>query len=136
MKDSASVFVEVLAVLFIAGLLAVVAIPDFDRTEPDTQHKALITALEQVRTALDRYWGDHNATYPALEQLQSAVERPSTSFKPRSSLAAYLQRIPDNPFSSGNRVEPIETPVGACDWVYDASSGVFKANDGEQNRAL
>lgn len=135
MNRSASVIVEVLAVLFVVGILAVVAIPDNERQRPGTQQRALIASLERVRTALDRYWGDHDATYPSLDDLRSLV-RPPGAPKTRSALGAYLNRLPDNPFTSGNRVAPDEDPVGSSDWIYNPEDGVFKANDNIEHRAL
>lgn len=135
MRKSASVVVEVLALIFIVGLAVAVAVPDSDRDQPAMRLRALITSLETVRTALDRYWGDHGATYPTPEEI-NGLRNPPHAFRFRSGLAAYLDRIPDNPFTKGNSVGLITTPAGSSDWIYDPRAGVFKANDSEENRAL
>ncbi|MEE9294732.1 MAG: hypothetical protein V3W34_07210 [Phycisphaerae bacterium] len=135
MKRTASVFVELIALLFIAGLVAVVAIPDQRPTKPESQHRALISALERVRTALDRYWGDHNARYPTIEEMQTLPEAAKAS-RARIELAAYLGGVPDNPFTGGSAVAPLDAPVGWSDWVYEPQTGVFKANDSIVHRAL
>ena len=72
MRRSASVVVEVLALIFVVGLVVAVALPDFDCDKPEVRLRALITSLETVRTALGRYWGDHGAVYPAPEEIGRA----------------------------------------------------------------
>lgn len=135
MRKSASIVVEVLALLFIAGLVAAVAIPDFDCEKPEVRLNGVITSLETVRTAIDRYWGDHDAVYPTLENFNE-LRNPARSFRFRIGLAAYLDKIPENPFTHGNRVGVITDPVGSSDWIYNSATGVFKANDREEHRAL
>ncbi len=135
MKRTASIFVELLALLFVVGLVAVVAIPDHGPTKPESQHRALISALERVRTAIDKYWGDHDAHYPTIEEIQTLAEAASAS-RTRIELAAYLDGMPDNPFTGGASVAPLDAPVGQSDWVYEPQTGVFKANDSTDHRAL
>jgi type II secretory pathway pseudopilin PulG len=136
MQKRAAIIIEVLAVLFVAGLVAAVAIPDYDRDHPDNQHKAIILALEQVRTAIDRYWADNDAVYPQTEDLTDLQSPPKKSFAAKPRLGGYLKRIPDNPFTASNTVGSIDAPIGSTDWVYDPNTGIFKANDNEMHRAL
>lgn len=127
--------IDVIAILFVVGLAAMVAIPEQDQGKPELRQKALISALEQVRTAIDHYWGDHNASYPSHEDiltLQSSI-KPS---KTKIGLSNYLNRLPDNPFTNENSVGSPDTPPGESDWIYDASTGTFKANDSAEHRKL
>ena len=136
MRRSASILVDVVAVLFVMGLLAAVAIPDRESLKPEAEQRTkLINRLERVRTAVDRYWGDHDAAYPALEDIQ-AMSEPNPRRTTRSGLSAHLDRIPDNPFTDQNRVAPMDAPVGTSDWVYDDDSGIFKANHSAEHRSL
>lgn len=135
MRRSASIIVEVLAVLFVVGLLAVVAIPDPKRPAPDSQHRSLIANLERVRTGIGRYWGDHNACYPSLELIQQWSRLPANS-NAADGADRYIEGIPFNPYSNGNHIAGVETPIGESDWVYDPTTGVFKANDSVENQAL
>jgi len=135
MKKPGSVVVEVLSVLFVLGLVIAIVVPDGHGRVATVPHRATITRLETVRSALFRYWADHGATYPALHDLDALRDEPRTG-RSRSGLGAYLERIPDNPNTEGNRIGSITDPLGASDWVYDADSGVFKANDSEATRAL
>jgi len=135
MRKPASIVIEVFAILFVAGLVAAVAIPDFDSEQPEVQLKAVITSLETVRTALDRYWGDHAATYPTVDAMNK-LDATTGAFRMRAGLAAYLNAIPDNPFTKSNRVGLLTDPVKSSDWIYDPITGVFKANDSESHRAL
>lgn len=133
MKTKGSVLVEVLSVLFMLGVFAVVAIPDFKEDPLDPRPKVLMAALDEVRTALDRYRDDHDGAYPSLEALQ-VLEGSSSSVGSRA-LVGYLERILDNPFTNGNHVGSTNEETGATDWVYDSVTGVFKANDSAEHRA-
>lgn len=121
--------------VFFLGLVLAIVLPDVRYDDPGVRRKVLITSLQRVRTGLDRYWGDHGASYPSLEGLQ-ALGNPSRSLRSRTDLMAYLDGIPQNPFTQGNSVGPMSAPVGAFDWVYDPGTGLFKANDSEENKAL
>lgn len=135
MKQRASVIVEVVALLFVVGLLAAVAIPDYDENCPQLRERVLIGSLKTVRTALQRYWGDHNAVYPSFEELD-ALRQVSLGARPRAGLAAFLERLPENPYTQGNRLGLPQEPVGATDWVYDPHTGAFKANDSQAHRDM
>ncbi|NOT00125.1 MAG: hypothetical protein HOP29_05815 [Phycisphaerales bacterium] len=135
MERRASALVEVIALFFIAGLIAAVAIPDYDVKRPEIQQKALIASLKTVRSAIDRYWADHGASYPSLEALES-LDGAEPTVGPPSDMEVYLRHMPANPFTRGNRVGLPSAPVGTTDWVYDPATGVFKPNDAEERRAL
>ncbi len=135
MKRTATTIIEVLAILFVVGLAAVVAIPEQDIEESKLQQKALISALEQVRTAIDRYWGEHGAAYPSYDEL-SALEVTTKVARGEGSLGNYLNRLPDNPYCENNVVGDSDTPIGETAWIYDASTGTFKANDSVDHRKL
>ena len=117
------------------GLVLAVVLPDVRYDDPGVRRKVLLTSFQRVRPALDRYWADHGASYPSLEEVQALTDplRPGRS---RTDLTACLDGVPKNPFSQGNSVGPMSAPVGAFDWVYDPLTGLFKANDTEENRAL
>jgi hypothetical protein len=135
MNRKASLIVEVFAVLFLVGLLAVVAIPDSEQPPGPSPQRALIISLEEVRAAMGRYWADHDARYPSFEEVCD-ISRSQPTGGRRHGLGAYLVRIPANPFTGGRTVQPITSPAGSSDWVYDAPSGVFKANDSVESRGL
>jgi len=132
MQTRGSVLVEVLSVLFVLGVFAVVAIPDLGDKPLDPRPATLVAALDDVRSVLNRYRDDHG-TYPDLATLKLS-ERPSHAVN-GPALSAYLERIPDNPFTNGNAVSPADALPGTSDWVYDPIGGVFKANDSAAHRA-
>jgi len=134
MKRTGSIVAEVLSVIFVLGLIVAVVLPDrYD--DPPSAERLIISRLETVRTALDRYWGDHAETFPTQEELD-LLRGPTRSLRGHTGLASYLDGIPENPFTRGNRIGLITDPVGSSDWVYDPAQGVFKANDSEETRAL
>lgn len=133
MRRPASVIIELLSLLFVVGLVAVVAIPDNDTKKPDNRRE-LISSLERVRTALHRYWGDHDAQFPAIDDLSALIDNQRSS-RP-SSMAAYLSKVPENPFTGGSTIGNLSDPIGSTDWVYEPEAGIFKANNSMEHRAL
>ncbi len=139
-----SVVVEFVAVLFMLGVVAVVAIPDSEgKKASDADLSCVVQSLSDVRSAINRYWTDHDAEFPTLEQMSALSAAPESAAWGRSPVMGdYLERMPDNPFTGGNRVGPMDAKPGdlvesnAYDWVYDPVTGVFKANDTIEHRQL
>jgi hypothetical protein len=135
----ASLIVECLAILFVVGVVAAVAIPDADSATPDKNLRSAVESLRDVRGAIGRYWADHNATFPTLDQLREiAKPQPGTilSHRARPLMSAYLEKIPPNPFTGGTTIGSVDADIGDSDWIYDPGSGVFKANDAREHREL
>lgn len=135
MKNKGLALIEVVALLFVAGVVAAVAIPETRTATPEHQTRALIDALEDVRTAVEQYRRDHGADFPTLQMLDELTESART-LRSRQGFAAYLDRLPVNPFTNGKQIAPTNAPIGTADWVYDPESGIFKANDTAQHRDL
>ena len=62
--SSAFTLVELLIVILIVGVLAAVAIPQFGDTATDAKERALEDNLIRVRKAIQRYYVEHDSTYP------------------------------------------------------------------------
>jgi prepilin-type N-terminal cleavage/methylation domain-containing protein len=58
--------VELLVVIIIIGILAAVAIPQFGDSSTDAKKAALKENLRTLRSAVEKYYVDHNATYPGV----------------------------------------------------------------------
>ncbi len=132
---------EVLIVCAFLGVLAWVVVPQFSSAAGDVKRGALTNSLSIVRSALEVYRVQHGGRYPAQRSLReqlTQVSRPdgatSATFAPEYMLGPYLQDIPCNPYTLTNSVGV--GPVGTSAWFYDETTGEFRANDSEENRAM
>jgi len=106
--------IELLIVMTIIGILASIAVPNYQRSVIKAREAVLMEDLYQMRRAIDAYFADHGK-YP--ESLQELVE------------AKYLRDIPRDPFTnvqdSWEAVPPTPTIEGevAEGGVEDVRSG-------------
>ena len=104
--------------MVILGILAAVVVPQFTSASVDAKLSALKSNLQSVRSQIELYKLQHDYALPTVLNFETAMTTSDGTYGP------YLQKIPDNPFSSGNSVD------GTGDWTYNATSGAFTANDG------
>ncbi|MCK6454918.1 MAG: prepilin-type N-terminal cleavage/methylation domain-containing protein [Phycisphaerae bacterium] len=132
-KRSAFTLVELLIVVIILGILAAIVVPQFSDATSDTQVSSLRTNLATIRGQLELYRLQHNNTYPAVntfsDQMTKKTDVDGTVNQANGKYGPYLQTVPVNPFNNSSVVtnNAAETTKG---WYFDATSGVFKANDG------
>lgn len=107
-------FFEMLAVMVVIGVLAMIAIPSYKRSQIKARESVLAEDLYQMRNALDAYYAD-NAAYPdSLEQLVTSK---------------YLRGIPRDPFTKSNESwncvppEPSDSGQLAEGGCFDVKSG-------------
>jgi general secretion pathway protein G len=93
--------IELLIVMTIIGILASIAVPNYQRSVIKAREAVLMENLYQMRRAIDTYFADH-AKYP--ESLETLVE------------SKYLRGIPADPFTglqdSWEVVAPTPTAEG------------------------
>jgi len=77
--------IELLIVMTIIGILASIAVPNYQRSVIKAREAVLMEDLYQMRRAIDAYFADH-AKYP--DSLEALVE------------AKYLRDIPRDPFTN------------------------------------
>ena len=77
--------IELLIVMTIIGILASIAVPNYQRSVIKAREAVLMEDLYQMRRAIDAYFADHTK-YP--DSLEALVE------------AKYLRGIPTDPFTN------------------------------------
>ena len=137
MKLKAFTLVELLIVVVILGILAAVVIPQFSDASTDARFSSLATNLATIRGQIELYKLQHRGSYPELSKFTAQMTAGTdVNGDPGSDFGPYLQRIPNNPFttvnpptSPGNDVST-DTAGPTKAWYYDQSTGEFRANDG------
>lgn len=128
--------VELLTVVIILGILAAAVIPLFADAGRDAQFGALVQNLAIVRGQLELYKLEHLGNYPApLAQFANKMTQktnPDGTTGGSPTLGPYLDRIPDNPYTTGSQTNQVtsSSPAPTRAWWYDPTTGEFRANDG------
>ena len=133
MRNRAFTLVELLIVVIILGILAAVVIPQFSDASTETRMSSLAENLQIIRKQIDLYRQHHNANpgqATIADQLTKKTD-PDGTVNATGKYGPYLQRIPMNPFTVGGTGNDITNTAAATTkaWFYDATTGVFKAND-------
>ncbi|MFH1304908.1 MAG: prepilin-type N-terminal cleavage/methylation domain-containing protein [Candidatus Omnitrophota bacterium] len=68
-KNKGFTLVEIIIVVFILGLLAAIAIPNFIRNREETQKRCCIANLQKIEAALELYELEINTTPAAVSDL-------------------------------------------------------------------
>ena len=142
--------IELVIVVVIIAIIAAIAIPRMSRGAAGAADSALGGNLNTLRSAIDRYAGEHGGTYPPLANLVDALTRFSdergTTFSATRVGATgvvygpYLRAMPPLPVGTakgksaftGTTPGAGATPADAtAGWYYDAASGTVKANCGD-----
>ncbi len=88
--------IELLIVLSIIGILASIAVPNYQRSLIKAREAVLMEDLYQMRRALDGYFADH-VRYP--DSLEELVE------------SKYLRNIPRDPFTQSSETWELVAPT-------------------------
>ena len=133
-KQSGFTLIEMLIVIIILGILAMIIIPQISVSTGDAKVNTLRTNLSTVRSAIELYYHQHDATYPGavktdgsgdapgvgelsaafIDQLTKYTESNGKAAGDSTTLTApiygpYLKMLtlPENPFNASN--------VATCD---------------------
>jgi general secretion pathway protein G len=100
-RRRAFTLVELLVVIIIIGILAAVAIPQFGDSSTDAKKSALKENLRTMRSAIEKYYHDHNSTYPGVVQTHKATA--AGSAEAHSDVGeAFLKQLTTYSDASGN----------------------------------
>ena len=112
--------IELLIVITIIGILASIAVPNYQRSLIKARESVLMENLYQMRRAIDGYFAD-NAKYP--DSLEILVE------------AKYLRGIPSDPFTDVPDSWEVEAPTPREDGSV-AEGGVENVRSGSDKVGL
>jgi len=125
-------------VVVIIGIIGAIAIPRIVRGSSSAGAAALESDLAALRNAIDRYWAEHDSTYPSTEkiseqltQFSDSLGNPMKSRTDRYIFGPYLVQIPPLPVGlmKGNR-GIAESPGPGIGWIYNPKTGQLRANTG------
>ncbi len=145
MKNAGFTLLELLLVVILLSVLAAIIIPNIGVVSEDTRISALQTSLSQLRNAIDRYYIDHDSTYPGVKlsngNLTSDGNAPQvftdqltkfTDIRGQSSntkdathiYGPYLRSntFPSNPFANENDADKIVANVVQGDLALDPAT--------------
>ena len=123
---------ELLLVVTILGILGGIAAPHLREPVRDCKEAALLFNLTEVRTAVERYRVQHDASWPVVFASQLIIEtRPSGV--PGPGFGPYLRHgFPINPVNESASVREVVTmpaqPDGTSGWLLSLSNHEFRAN--------
>lgn len=140
MKRLAFTLVEVLIVVIVLGILAAIVVPQFSSAATDAKLSALQSNLQIVRGQLQLYKIQHNDTWPAQATFGTQMTSNSDATGATGTGASYiygpyLQQVPANPYNNMSTIGATSAAVGTTGWIYDATTGSFKANDSTAHAA-
>ena len=124
--------VEVLIVVAILGILAVVVVPQFGKTNFQSKEATLASNLLTIRKTFERYRVQHDDTYPVVFAAQLLITTNKAGL-PGTEYGPYLRTgFPKNPINGDSSVVTVVTmpdaPIGTSGWIYALSNGDFRAN--------
>jgi len=149
--------VEILIVVVILGILAAIVIPQFTGASTEAKESALMSNLQAIRSQIELYKIQHNDALPGVQQggatcTEADFVTAMTTKTDQDGVAGgrfgpYMQKIPDNPFSTAAAGEnsigmgDIRLPGTAAGdnstgWYFVRAgvyAGLFQANDDKQN---
>jgi prepilin-type N-terminal cleavage/methylation domain-containing protein len=142
-RRHAFTLIEVLIVVIIMAVLAATIIPQFSSSTNDAKDSSLKFNLHTVRSQIEIYKANHNATYPKLATFADQMTKKTTTDGATTGdtvWGPYIQgEIPANPFNGSKTLVAVATAgtvptgvvSGGAGWQYDESNGGFFPNNSE-----
>lgn len=131
--NRAFTLVELLIVVAVLGILAAIAMPQFESYAQEAKETAAKDNLRILRSTIERYAAQHGGAPPGYPG-DDTSRAPSANFF-RIQLcrdSAYLRKIPENPFNNLNSVRIVGAIAAemAADtgWVYKPSTKTIVLN--------
>jgi general secretion pathway protein G len=136
--------VEILIVVVILGILAAIVVPQFTQASTEAKTNSLCSNLQSLRSQIQLFKVQHNDTPPNAATFESEMvyctdidlANAATPSKERTAtyeFGPYLERVPDNPFTSDSTVADADgaaPAAGAAGWLYDEDTGeIYAAPD-------
>lgn len=127
--------VEVLVVVIVLSILALVVVPEFSSATTSPKDATLKANLRGIRAQIALFKIEHNDSYPSLATFVNEMTLASKADKTTAAIGTpgfpygpYVREIPKNPFNDLNDLK--NALDGTTGWMYNETSGEFRANDG------
>jgi len=141
-KNKGFTLVEILIVVIILGILAAIVIPQFTEASNDARKSALQSDLQTMRSQLELYKVQHLDNYPDVDTPAEFVDQMTKTTNQAGgdvgtgTLGPYLQKVPTNPFVSGDIADDVMVGIGdttspgdeTTGWFYNKDTGLFAPN--------
>jgi general secretion pathway protein G len=130
--------VEILIVVVILGILAAIVIPQFTEASTEAKTSSLASSLQTIRSQIELYKIQHNDALPNAGGAGLAFDVAMTTYTDVDGLATaqspapgrfgpYMQKVPANPFTTGNGVNGAAADGSVQGWIFDTTTGKFSA---------
>jgi general secretion pathway protein G len=138
--------VEILIVVVILGILAAIVIPQFTQASTEAKQNSLCSDLQTLRSQIELYKVQHNDIPPTNGAgnlgfgvvmttctdnlgVSTGNKTKDLTSTPKKDLGPYLERLPENPFTSGTTVVDFNasTATSGDGWEYNAVTGEIRA---------
>lgn len=86
-RNEGFTLIELLLVVIVLGILAALAIPQFTDASKDARESTLKGDLATIRGAVERYYHEHNSTYPG------SVEHTTGSGAPTDAEVSFVSQL-------------------------------------------
>jgi general secretion pathway protein G len=133
--------VEILIVVVILGILAAIVIPQFTEASTEAKNSSLASTLQTMRSQIELYKIQHNDALP-IATSHATFETCMTKYTNIDGTLAttqapgqagvfgpYMQKIPVNPFTTGNGVNGAATDGSVQGWTFNTTTGKFAASN-------
>lgn len=156
--------VEILIVVVILGILAAIVIPQFTNASTEAKESSLVSNLQSMRSQIELYKIQHNDLIPGEIRAADGSVTAATATTFVNALVSktdqdgnvgtgathrygpYMQKIPENPFSTATVVVVADKSENASSieldgtagnnshgWNYVTATGNFQADDAGTN---
>ena len=98
--------VELLVVIIIIGILAAVAIPQFGDSSTDAKKAALKENLRTFRSAIEKYYVDHNSAYPGVIKTHKTTAAGAAAAHANAA-EAFLKQMTTYSTATGNTCDEL-----------------------------
>jgi len=128
--------VEILIVVVILGILAAIVIPQFTQASSEAKTNSLCSDLQTLRSQIELYKCQHNDVNPALATFEEKmiyttdIDGAASTSKVRTGVyqfGPYLERVPENPFTTSDNVVAFNASTTSDGWEYNETTGEIRA---------